>query len=45
MTEMPKVSEADISNRIMITTRYHTDCVAVDREDIPQLIEELQKYE
>jgi hypothetical protein len=44
MSENINVTEADVGNRILISTASHSDCVAVDREDIEGLIEELEQY-
>lgn len=45
MGEKPIVSEAKVGDCILITEPSHTGCLAIDREDIPQLIEELKQYE
>lgn len=44
MTENIEVTEVTATNRILICTESHSDCVAVACEDIEDVIEDLEQY-
>jgi hypothetical protein len=45
MNHKPTVKDARVGDRVLISSDKNVDWIAVQKANIPQLIEELQQYE